>query len=241
MIAPLANMTLRGFLWYQGESDLTSHADPAQYYECMFPKLVDDWRRTFDQPDLAFFFVQLAAYTELGPYGMKLGVFRMAQESALARPLTCMATAVDLGDFTSPLGNIHPRDKQTVAARLGACAQRLLYGQNVPIWGPVAHNVTHVSSKVAVVAFMEVQSVELRAQPACPAAASECAGWMVMSGKGVWSPAVKVWQLDALHIAVQSATSDIAGVGYLLADWPLCSLYGDNGLPATPFALLIKS
>ena len=63
----------------------------------MFPALIAQWRRDFALPDLSFLWVQLAPY----PWH-DYSVLRQAQRSALALPNTAMATAIDLGDPTSP-------------------------------------------------------------------------------------------------------------------------------------------
>lgn len=58
---------------------------------------------------------------------------RISQESAFSQPATCMATAVDTGDITSPYNNIHPRDKDIVAARLTRCARKYVYNDEQAI------------------------------------------------------------------------------------------------------------
>ncbi|XP_030874046.1 sialate O-acetylesterase isoform X2 [Leptonychotes weddellii] len=44
MIHPLHNMTLKGVIWYQGESNVNFNRD---LYNCTFPALIEDWRQTF--------------------------------------------------------------------------------------------------------------------------------------------------------------------------------------------------
>jgi hypothetical protein len=53
---------------------------------------------------------------------------RLAQLYADVLPKVGVATAMDLGDPTSPFGSIHPRDKQTVGLRLSDAARALTYG-----------------------------------------------------------------------------------------------------------------
>jgi sialate O-acetylesterase len=68
--------------------------------------------------------------------GIPLAQMRLAQEVALLLPNVGMATVIDLGDFNSPEGNIHPRDKETVGERLSWTARAIFYGDNVPYLGP---------------------------------------------------------------------------------------------------------
>ena len=49
--------------------------------------------------------------------------------AALNTPLVAMAAAYDYGDYTSPLGNIHPEYKGPVGKRLSYAARALAYGE----------------------------------------------------------------------------------------------------------------
>ena len=69
--------------------------------------MIADWRRQFGLPDLSFFYVQLA------PYSQDYSRIRLAQGAALQLPKVGFAVALDLGDLTSPSGSIHPRRKQS--------------------------------------------------------------------------------------------------------------------------------
>lgn len=57
-----------------------------------------------------------------------------------------MATAVDLGDPVSPWGVIHPRNKETVGARLGAVVNAMTYGDDIQFTGPTFESYTVVMS-----------------------------------------------------------------------------------------------
>ncbi|MBW2282942.1 MAG: 9-O-acetylesterase, partial [Deltaproteobacteria bacterium] len=79
MLAPLLPLTIRGAIWYQGESNRTR---AAQYRE-LFPALIADWRRSFGQGDFPFYYVQIAPFE----YGNDVGEaaeLREAQTLTLA-------------------------------------------------------------------------------------------------------------------------------------------------------------
>ena len=59
MVTPLVPAAIRGVIWDQGGSNVPQ----ARHYGQLFPLLIRDWRRTFGQPDLPFYFVQLANFT----------------------------------------------------------------------------------------------------------------------------------------------------------------------------------
>jgi len=60
MISPLLNYAMKGVLWYQGESNAMR---PIEYKE-LFPALIRDWRKNWNQGDFPFLFVQLPNYME---------------------------------------------------------------------------------------------------------------------------------------------------------------------------------
>jgi sialate O-acetylesterase len=116
MIAPLTNLAIRGVIWYQGESN--AHPYRSLEYRRLFPVLIADWRRAWDQGPFPFLFVQLANYqrgeTETEPSESTWAELQEAQRMALSVPNTGMAVAVDWpGSMISM-----PRTKE-VGHRLG--------------------------------------------------------------------------------------------------------------------------
>lgn len=75
-----------------------------------------------NDPNLAFVFVQLAAYPK-----RDYSEVRGAQMSAAGLPGVGYAVAVDLGDPASPWDCVHPRRKQEVGRRLALAAIHLRY------------------------------------------------------------------------------------------------------------------
>jgi sialate O-acetylesterase len=135
MIAPLTNYSLKGFLWYQGESD-TSTARAPHYFD-LFLALIFDWRRQFGQGALPFLYVQLSSYNYGDGEGA--GIVRDAQRRVLALRGTAMAVTLDVGDAN----NIHPPDKQTVGTRLSLAARGMVYGESNPYQGPLFRETTN--------------------------------------------------------------------------------------------------
>ena len=142
MILPYSEgpMTLSGFLWYQGEAN-TQNATTAADYGCLFPAMISSWRDAFKAPDLFFGFVQLSTWCALPP--ASLPQMRDAQMKALALPNVAYATNADHGAGC----NIHPPEKQWVAARLANAALALVYKQDVPWRAPTYH--TAIQTTVA--------------------------------------------------------------------------------------------
>jgi len=133
MIAPFTPMSLRGFLWYQGETN--SALDRAPYYATLFSALIRDWRMQFAQGNLPFFFVQISSFHSPGE---DWGKVRDAQRRTLQLTNTAMAVTLDIG---TP-DNVHPPDKQTVGHRLALAARHITYGEDVPWASPLFRQAT---------------------------------------------------------------------------------------------------
>ncbi|MGB6132708.1 MAG: sialate O-acetylesterase [Acidobacteriaceae bacterium] len=133
MIAPFTPLEVRGFLWYQGETNATS--DRAPYYHALFSALIGDWRSHFAQGDLPFLYVQIASYPVTGG---DWAMVRDAQRRTLDLTNTGMAVILDIGSRD----NIHPPDKQDVGHRLALIARHMVYGENVAFASPLFRQAT---------------------------------------------------------------------------------------------------
>ena len=113
MIHPLTGMAIRGVIWYQGESNVNN----ANEYAELFGAMVNGWRKTWNQPDMPFFFCQIAPYR-----------YREDEQSAYLREAqlkasqtvenTGMAVLMDIGEFPT----IHPAKKREAGERLALLA-----------------------------------------------------------------------------------------------------------------------
>lgn len=131
MIAPLVPFSFRGAIWYQGESN----ADDALYVEKK-RAMIEEWRRLFQNPQMPFYFVQLAAWLapDENPAGGGWGMIRDLQRQCLTIPHTGMASALDIGNAE----DIHPKNKADVGERLALWALRNEYGnKDLAVSGPL--------------------------------------------------------------------------------------------------------
>ena len=118
MLAPLLPMSVKGVIWYQGESNV---ARPRQYRE-LFARLIESWRGYFRNPEMPFYFVQIAPYEHPGVNSAEL---REAQLDVMRTvPHTGMAVTLDLGERDV----IHPARKEAVGERLAYWALNRDYG-----------------------------------------------------------------------------------------------------------------
>ena len=135
MIEPLIPFSVRGTIWYQGESNVTQ----AIQYRKLFPAMIESWRQQWRQNELPFYFVQIAPFQyKQNPYSAAF--LREAQTYALKMPNTGMVVTMDIGNTT----NIHPKQKKPVGERLALQALAKTYGKT----DLVCDGPSYVSSKV---------------------------------------------------------------------------------------------
>jgi len=144
MIRPLAPFALRGVIWYQGESNLTTSL--TQFYPRMEQLMVQAWRDKWNDPSLAFYCVQISPYlytarrSDLHPHTfVELPEFRRAQLQAMQLiPNSGMALTIDLCDNVH---DIHPTYKWEVGRRLALQALHKTYGRtDLLCEGPVVQS-----------------------------------------------------------------------------------------------------
>ncbi len=127
MINPVLNYTIKGAIWYQGESNIVNYKD----YPDLMVGLVSDWRSRFGVGDFPFYFVEIAPYWYNNSSAFGAALQRgQQQKAALLIPNSGIVSTVDIGEEKC----IHPADKATVAKRLAYLALSETYqkkGYNV--------------------------------------------------------------------------------------------------------------
>jgi len=150
MINPLVPFTMKGIIWYQGESNVGR----AEQYKRLFPNLIKDWRNKWGT-GLPFYYVQLAPYiynaADQHEQGQKL---RDAQRYGLKLPKTGMVSTLDIGY----LKTAHPPYKQQVGDRLARFAFKNEYGEKDMVASGPLFKKTTVSGNDLVIAFESVGS-----------------------------------------------------------------------------------
>ncbi len=153
MIAPLLPYTFRGFLWYQGCSNV---ADGALYKDKM-QALIFSLRKEFGNPSLPIYFSQLAPYTYGGsPYNLPV-TWEAQQAFADSDPNAHMAVINDIGNVK----DIHPRNKQDVGKRLALLALKYEYGRNVAADSPAFESYKVDGSRM-IVTFRNAKQLKTR-------------------------------------------------------------------------------
>lgn len=121
MIAPVETFTIKGFLWYQGESN---RKEPTLYRKLQ-PAFVQMLRNAWRQEELPFYYVQIAPFEYEGAMLRNTALLREAQLQNLQEiPNSGMVVTMDIGDSSC----IHPTRKREVGERLALLALSKSYG-----------------------------------------------------------------------------------------------------------------
>ena len=222
MIAPVINYTIKGFLWYQGESNITNAAEYANLQKAQ----INDWRKKWNIGNVPFLFVQLPNYQDYNylPTESSWALFRESQFKALSLPNTGMAVTIDIGEWN----DIHPWNKKDVGDRLALVAEKIVYGENIVYSGPLFQSATVDGNKITI-SFTSVGSGLISND------GEELSEFAIAGAdkKFVWAKA----KIEGNKVVVSS--TDITSplyVRYAWADSPAFpNLYNKEGLPASPF------
>jgi sialate O-acetylesterase len=222
MLAPLFNYSIKGVIWYQGESN----ADRPMEYRTLFPSMIADWRNQFNQGNFPFVFVQLANYMDAKPEPSESdwALLRESQYKTLQVPNTAMATLIDIGEAN----DIHPLNKKDVGYRLALAAKHLAYSEKEIIFsGPTYHSMQIEGNKI-ILTFDNIGSGIISQKGVLKQFA--IAG---IDKEFIWAHA-KI-QGDKIVVWSDSVKKPVA-VRYAWADNPEgANLYNKEGLPAVPF------
>ncbi len=230
MLAPLFNYRIKGVIWYQGESNTSK---PIEYRE-LFPAMIRDWRKSWQQGDLPFLFVQLTNFMEKKdqPSESWWATLRESQLKSLSTPNTGMAVAIDIGEWN----DIHPLNKKDVGKRLALVAEKVAYGNGAIVSSGPLYQSMRVDSLAAgrhgnkvVLKFSEIGS-GLTTKDGADLKQFAIAG---ADKQFVWAHATI--EGDEVIVWSENVAQPVA-VRYAWADNPEgANLCNKEGLPASPF------
>ena len=221
MIAPLMKYTIKGALWYQGETE--AGRGQGHIYGDALMTLVEDWRRAFGQGEFPFFYVQLANYGNAVKNGHWMRV-QEGQVKATALRNTGVAVINDIGEAT----DIHPKNKQDVARRLALIARHVAYGQNGFVWSsPLYRQATREGQAIRVWFDHTGEGLKVRG-------GGDLKGFTIAGADGAFSPATA--KIEGATVVVSSpGVADPQSVRYAWDYNPDANLINSAGLPASVF------
>jgi sialate O-acetylesterase len=218
MVNPFTQFPIRGVIWYQGESN--SRVERAALYQRIFPALIADWRRHWNQGNFPFLFVQISNFNSMTPENW--AVIREAQRRTLSVSNTAMAVTIDIGDPD----NVHPADKQDVGHRLALAARALSYGEPIEYSGPLYRQASMEGGAMRV-EFDHSESGLVAKDGALN-------GFEIAGEDGKFVPATATIEAGSVMVSA-TAVPNPKYVRYGWQNAPSVNLFNGEGLPASPF------
>jgi sialate O-acetylesterase len=223
MIAPLTGFSIKGVIWYQGESNAKKPVE----YKRLFPALINNWRIQWQQGDFPFIFVQLPNFMKAKhePSESNWALLREAQLNTLSLPNTAMVVAIDIGEWN----DIHPLNKKDIGKRLFLAAEKVAYGDySVNYSGPIYKSMEIVGNKI-ILHFNNIDGglVLKGGEKHSNFAVAGIDRHFVWAHAKIENDKIVVWN---------DKITDPLAVRYAWADNPAGAiLYNKGGLPASPF------
>ena len=223
MIAPIRNFTARGFLWYQGCSNLHDES----HYDVMMARMVKQWREDWGDKDnsMPFYYAMIAPHSYGNSRGFDYPEFVECQLRALEQiPNSAMAGNTDAADEFC----IHPAKKNEIAQRMAAFALRDVYGQGgVDVIAP-----TYASHRVdGSNIFVKFNNT---GAGLCPGSGKPIAGFEIAGADKVFHAAEA--RLEGNEVKVWSnAVKEPVAVRYAFRNYIPCNFMNIMGQPVVPF------
>lgn len=222
MIHPITNYVLKGFIWYQGESNFGAHeVYPERLYD-----MVTLWRNQWNNPELPFYYVEIAPYAYGDGDDVRAAYLREAQFKA--QKLIPHSGMISTNDLVEPyeLNNIHPRNKVDVGKRLAFMALNKTYGyEGIAAYGPEYNSIeirdgkAFISFNHAKEGFNRLDGIE---------------GFEIAAKDGIFLPAQAVVNEGKVEVSCEEISRPVA-VRYCFKNFQLGNLAGTHGLPVVPF------
>ena len=234
MLYPLRGYTVKGFIWYQGCSNVGKED---QFVERMC-KMIDRWRADWNDSEakLPFYTVEIAPYRYKGDQMQQAPALRQAQHDVtkVARNCEIVVTNDLVGSFEKD--NIHPCKKKPVGDRLAYLALNRDYGfSNIACYSPEA-----------------VKAVKMAASSEIGVQLTNCENgldrWMEIEGlevagsEGIFYPVTYAYfEWDQRVLRVRSEfVFDPKAVRYGWDDFKPGNLHNCEGLPVSPFYVTLE-
>lgn len=230
MIAPLHDFSLKGVLWYQGESN----ADEGERYPAYFSRLTDLWREKWRIPDLPVLFVQLPNYDlEDALYWV---AFRDMQRTLTAIPHTAMVVSIDSGEEN----DLHPTGKMPIGQRLAYAAFQEVYGENGDWLSPLITGVESGWESGSLILQFANAADGLETRDGKAPVGFEIEWRKELTGEVIVTPAIGTITENRVIIPLAGLGTNVArtiiAVRYAYSNTPKeANLCNKKALPASPF------
>ena len=228
MIFPLAPFALKGFLWYQGETNCFQNETIEYTYK--MEALINSWRKLWNDKTLPFYYTQIAPFyysKSAGKYPLTketLPKFWEAQKLAMEIPYTGIISTTDL--VKTP-DDLHPGFKWEIGRRLAQWPLAKQYGVNVTPAGPLYKQMRVKKNRIKL--SFQYAGKGLISKDGRALSQFEIAG-----NDGEFVPAEAVIKGKKVFVS-SSAVSKPVNVRFGWDEGGKANFFNRDGLPAMPF------
>ena len=222
MLHPIAGISMRGVIWYQGEENVSRSG----YYADLFSRMIKGWREEWKEGDFPFYYCQIAPYDyNIIGWGQYNSAF-LREQQAKAEKMNKNVGMACLMDAGLEYG-IHPRKKQLAGMRLALLALDKTYGIKGITSETARYKDVEFKGDTAVITF-ERAGMWVYGKNGLKSDLFEVAG-----EDRVFHPA-KAWiERSKLYVKCDEVKKPVA-VRYAFKDWADGDLFCD-GLPVSSF------
>ena len=226
MVSRVCPYTLKGVLWYQGESD----DNRAETYYDLMSLLINCWRDKWHCDELAFLIVQLPMFRYREDPDYKHWAFIREAQEKIFRTIknTGLAAALDCGEFN----NIHPADKSVIGYRLYLQAMSEVYWlMDRAVTMPPMYK-SHEMRGDTMIVYLDNPSRGLQGN------GSHKDGFELAGADGIYYPAESVEIIGGEQINIRcSKVKRPQNVRFKWTNYAEVGLFsaGQHGIPVLPF------
>lgn len=221
MLKPVAGYTAKGFIWYQGCSNV---GNPEQYRRLQ-PAFVNMLRQEWDNQNMPFYYAQIAPHKTNTPemlWAQALNVYDI--------PNSAMSSLLDTGEYQC----IHPAKKKEAGERLAYQALTRDYGYEGVIDAKTPMPIKYEFYDAEAIVTFDVGPLGLSPRTI------ELDGFELAGEDGVFYPAKAVVmrgerKAQAIRVSKCPEVAKPVAVRYAWSTWCPPTLYNCFGIPATPF------
>lgn len=223
MLKPLIGYTIKGFIWYQGESNVGLWRDD---YAKHFSGMISDWRKEWKQGCLPFFYVEITPFKYGDSNRSDAAILREQQYKALK--LAKNIGIIGTNDCVSAKeeNEIHPSNKQPIGLRLANWALAKVYKFDNIHYSHPAFKSIKIKNNRAYLTFSNIPNGFNRFQ--------DIKGFEVCGADSVFK-AAKATVKDKLIMLTSPEVENPVAARYCFKNFQLGNLANKEGLPLIPF------
>jgi hypothetical protein len=240
MVHPLRFFPIKGFLFYQGESNVKR----APEYGILLKALIQNYREKWNLGDLPFYYVQLfnIGKTDFRNYEVTEndGTWQMLRQQQLLVTENSglnnigMAVTIDTNEErlnSADMVRIHPRNKKPVGERLAKMALKEQYHKDIVAFSPAVDSTWVVENNVFIRMTKVGNGLKIRNDE------TELSGFAVGNKEGIYFDAKATIESPNLISVTSNQVLNPAYIAYGWSRDPFCTLDNSENLPASPFKM----